>query len=161
MADLERQPHSPAPDSPGEPSAELAEAAARLRVLTGALMRRLRAAGEGSGVTLSQASVLSRLDRDGPATTVALARAERVRPQSMGATLAALEETGLVERSPHPSDRRQAIMSLTGEGRRQLADVRRTREGWIARALAERLDERERAVVVEALGLLSRLTEED
>ncbi|MCC3775763.1 MarR family winged helix-turn-helix transcriptional regulator [Streptomyces sp. UNOB3_S3] len=155
MKDREQPPAAPAP------SAELAEAAARLRVLTGQLMRRLRAASEGTDVTLSQASALSRLDREGPATTVALARAERVRPQSMGATLAALEVAGLVERSPHPSDRRQAIMSLTGQGRVRLAEVRREREGWIARALAERLDEREQAVVVEALGLLARLAEEE
>lgn len=155
MKDREQPTAAPAP------SAELAEAAARLRVLTGQLMRRLRAASEGTDVTLSQAAALSRLDREGPATTVALARAERVRPQSMGATLAALEEAGLVERSPHPSDRRQAIMSLTGQGRLRLAEVRREREGWIARALAERLDEREQAVVVEALGLLARLAEDD
>ncbi|MFF4160467.1 MarR family winged helix-turn-helix transcriptional regulator [Streptomyces sp. NPDC001678] len=155
MKDREQPPAAPAP------SAELVEAAARLRVLTGQLMRRLRTASEGTDVTLSQASALSRLDREGPATTVALARAERVRPQSMGATLAALEEAGLVERSPHPSDRRQAIMSLTEQGRLRLAEVRREREGWIAGALAERLDEREQAVVVEALGLLARLAEED
>lgn len=149
------------PSAAPAPSAELAEAAARLRVLTGQLTRRLRAASEGTDVTLSQASALSRLDREGPATTVTLARAERVRPQSMGATLAALEEAGLVERSPHPSDRRQAIMSLTEQGRLRLAEVRREREGWIASALAERLDEREQAVVVEALGLLARLAEEE
>ncbi|NVK77620.1 MarR family transcriptional regulator [Streptomyces morookaense] len=124
-------------------------------------MRRLRAASEGEGVTLSQAAVLSRLDRHGPATTVALARAERVRPQSMGATVGALEEEGLVQRSPHPTDRRQAIMSLTDKGRRQLTEVRRTREGWIAQALGERLDEREQAVVIEALDLLARLAEDE
>ncbi|MFF4403399.1 MarR family winged helix-turn-helix transcriptional regulator [Streptomyces sp. NPDC001262] len=153
---IHEQPPSPA----AAVSPELAEAAAKLRVLTGQLMRRLRAASEGEGVTLSQAAVLSRLDRHGPATTVALARAERVRPQSMGATLGALEEEGLVERSPHPTDGRQAIMSLTDKGRRQLTEVRRTREGWIAQALGERLDAREQAVVIEALDLLTRLAEE-
>ncbi|GHF05769.1 MULTISPECIES: MarR family winged helix-turn-helix transcriptional regulator [Streptomyces] len=154
---IHEQPQSPAAAAPPE----LAEAAAKLRVLTGQLMRRLRAASEGEGVTLSQAAVLSRLDRHGPATTVALARAERVRPQSMGATVGALEEEGLVQRSPHPTDRRQAIMSLTDKGRRQLTEVRRTREGWIAQALGERLDEREQAVVIEALDLLARLAEDE
>ncbi|MEU7169278.1 MarR family transcriptional regulator [Streptomyces morookaense] len=154
---IHEQPQPPAAAAPPE----LAEAAAKLRILTGQLMRRLRAASEGEGVTLSQAAVLSRLDRHGPATTVALARAERVRPQSMGATVGALEEEGLVQRSPHPTDRRQAIMSLTDKGRRQLTEVRRTREGWIAQALGERLDEREQAVVIEALDLLARLAEDE
>ncbi|WP_344022795.1 MarR family transcriptional regulator [Streptomyces luteireticuli] len=143
------------------PSAdELHDAASKIRALAGQLTRRLREASEGADVTMSQAAVLSRLDRRGPATTVELARAERVRPQSMGATLAALEDAGLVERSPHPTDRRQTLMSLTAEGRRQLTEVRRTREGWIAQALREGLDDRERAVVVEAVDLLARLVEE-
>lgn len=152
MTAHEHQP--PAPD-------ELHEAASKIRALAGQLTRRLREASEGADVTMSQAAVLSRLDRRGPATTVELARAERVRPQSMGATLAALEDAGLVERSPHPTDRRQMLMSLTEEGRRQVEEVRRTREGWIARALREGLDERERAVVVEAVDLLARLVEEE
>ncbi|WP_171170076.1 MarR family winged helix-turn-helix transcriptional regulator [Streptomyces sp. I05A-00742] len=150
---------SPAPAASAELT-ELHEAASRLRVLAGQLTRRLRAAGEGTDVTLSQAAVLSGLDRRGPATTVELARWERVRPQSMGATLAGLEEAGLVERSPHPSDRRQVLISLSPEGRHRLAEVRRAREGWIAQALRERFDERERAVVVEAIGLLERLAED-
>lgn len=142
------------------PPMDLPEAAAKLRTLAGQLTRRLRAASGGEGVTMSQAFVLSRLDRRGPATTVELARAERVRPQSMGATLSTLEEAGLVARSPHPSDRRQTIISLTPEGRRQIAEGRRTREGWIVQALSERLDDRERAVVLEAIDLLGRLTDD-
>ncbi|MEV5506760.1 MarR family winged helix-turn-helix transcriptional regulator [Streptomyces orinoci] len=145
--------------SAGQP--DLAEVASKLRALSGQLTRRLRAASEGDGITMSQAAVLSRLVRKGPATTVELARAERVRPQSMGATLAALEEAGLVQRSPHPSDRRQMIMSLTEQGRRKIEEGRRIKESWIVQALRDRLDDRERAVVIEAIELLGRLTEED
>ncbi|MFI0737555.1 MarR family winged helix-turn-helix transcriptional regulator [Streptomyces sp. NPDC021100] len=151
---------SPVPAGAPELS-ELHETASRIRVLTGQLARRLRAAGERTDLTLSQSAVLSRLDRRGPATTVELARAEGVRPQSMGTTLAGLEEAGLIERTPHPSDRRQIVISLSPEGLRRLGEAREVREGWIARALEERFDARERAVVVEAIGLLERLTDGD
>ncbi|MGK5637445.1 MarR family winged helix-turn-helix transcriptional regulator [Streptomyces sp. URMC 126] len=151
---------SPAPAAAPELT-EPHEVASRLRVVTGQLSRRLRAAGENMGLSLSQAAVLSRLDRRGPATTVELARAEHVRPQSMGTTVAALEEAGLIERSPHPSDRRQVLISLTAEGTRRLKEAQGLREGWIARALEERFDERERAIMAEAVGLLERLAEGD
>jgi DNA-binding MarR family transcriptional regulator len=141
-------------------AAEIIAASAELRARAGQLMRRLRAASEGSEVTMSQASVLSRLDRCGPATTSALAKAEGVRPQSMGATLLALEEAGMVARTPHPTDRRQALMLLTRKGRHHLEEVRRSREGWLVEALEQRLDDRERAVMIEAIGLLGRLVDE-
>ena len=41
--------------------------------------------------------------------------AEAVKPQSMGATLSALEESGLVKRSSDPNDGRQVIFRLTAE----------------------------------------------
>jgi DNA-binding MarR family transcriptional regulator len=143
-----------------EPQPDLAEVASELRSLAGQLMRRLRAASEDSGVTMSQASVLSRLDRGGPATTSVLARAEGVRSQSMGATLVTLEEAGMVARTPHPTDRRQALMLITRKGSRHLDEVRRSREGWLVEALQDRLDEREQSVLVEAVELLRRIVEE-
>jgi len=39
-----------------------------------------------------------------------------------------LEERGLVQRSPHPTDGRQVILSPTGPGRSMLAGNRRARE---------------------------------
>ena len=64
----------------------------------GLLIRRIRATAASQELSLSERSVMSRLDNNGPATTAELARAEGVKPQSMGATVAALEERGLVER---------------------------------------------------------------
>ena len=68
------------------------------------LVRRMRQVQETSGLTLSERSALSRLDRDGPTTSAALARHEQISPQSMGATLSGLEERGLVDRRPDPRD---------------------------------------------------------
>ncbi|AEW98576.1 MarR family winged helix-turn-helix transcriptional regulator [Streptantibioticus cattleyicolor] len=139
---------------------QLEDAASELRFLVGRLMRRLRAVSEDAPITFSQASVLSLVDRHGPATTAALAKAERMRPQSMGATIMALEEAGLVERTADPSDGRQSLIQLSDKGRHHLKEVRRTREGWLVEALEDRLDPHERAVVIQALHLLRRLVEE-
>ena len=81
------------------PSAQVVKGASELRLVLGQLVRRLRAE---YAFPVAQASVLSRLDREGPQTASALATAERVRPQSMAQTLAELETAGLIERRPDP-----------------------------------------------------------
>jgi DNA-binding MarR family transcriptional regulator len=134
---------------------EVSQAAAELRTVIGQLIRRLRAEYRFS---LSQAAVLGRLDRGGPATTSALAAAERVKPQSMARTVAELEAAGLVARTADPGDRRQRLVDLTGPGRSALDEERRRREGWLAQAIAE-LSEREQALLVEAVDLLRRLAQ--
>src|SRR5882672_9778771 len=97
-----------------DPNAARASAlAGDLRVLIGKLKRRLREQAHTGDLTWSQMSVLSRLEREGPATVTTLARAEGVRPQSMGATVSVLEEAGLVSGAPDASDGRQTILSLT------------------------------------------------
>src|SRR5215472_6847129 len=82
----------------------------------GLLVRRVRAAAASHEPSLTEAAVMARLAKDGPATTADLARAESVKPQSMGATIAALEEMGIVERKPHPTDGRQVNIELTATG---------------------------------------------
>ncbi len=103
--------------------------------------------------------MLGRLDREGPQSTVELAAAERVRPQSMGQTLAELEAQGLISRRPDETDRRRTLIELTDEGRRELAEDRRRREGWLAQAIARDFSEEEHEVLNRAVALLARLTE--
>ncbi|GHF79742.1 MarR family transcriptional regulator [Streptomyces thermodiastaticus] len=122
------------------------------------LNRRMRAASPQGSLSPSQRIVLGRL-HDGPATTAALARAEHVRPQSMRVTLAALEASGLVERSPHPTDGRQVVFSLTGAGRRRLTELRQAKETWLADAIAARLDADEQRVLAQAVELMKRLVQ--
>src|SRR5882757_9214554 len=89
------------------------------------LVRRVRQAQvEEGGLTPPETSALSRLDRGGPATSSALAKLEQISPQSMGATLAALEARGLVERRPDPLDGRRVVLSVTSAGRQVLQDKR-------------------------------------
>ncbi|HEV3053169.1 MAG TPA: MarR family transcriptional regulator [Solirubrobacteraceae bacterium] len=130
--------------------------ASDLRLVLGQLMRRLRAEHSFS---LSQGAVLGRLDREGPLGTVELASAERVRPQSMGQTLAELEAQGLVVRRPHETDRRRTLIDLTDDGRRVLAEDRKRRIGWLAEAIDRELSAEEQETLDRAVALLARLAE--
>ncbi|MFF2325125.1 MULTISPECIES: MarR family winged helix-turn-helix transcriptional regulator [unclassified Streptomyces] len=144
-------------DGPGgdEPGAE--QVAAQLTDVVSRLLRRLRSSSSDSLLTPTQRSVLSRLDREGPATTAALARAEYVRPQSMRLTLGALESQGIVERTPDPADGRKSVMSITETGLRTLGAVRAAKRDWLAEAIAAELDGAERRTVAEAAELIDRL----
>ncbi|MFC5719253.1 MarR family winged helix-turn-helix transcriptional regulator [Streptomyces gamaensis] len=142
------------------PDTQQERAAADLAAAVSQLMRRLRTASPQGALTPSQRAVLGRLANDGPAAIAALARAELVRPQSMRVILGVLEEAGLVARSPHPTDGRQVVFSLTPEGREAVASVRHSKHSWLADAIAHRLDAGERRTLAEATELLKRLVEE-
>jgi DNA-binding MarR family transcriptional regulator len=122
------------------------------------LRRRLVDLADTRELTPSQLSVLSRLGKEGPASASDLAAAERIRPQSVAATLAVLEERGLVVRRPDPGDGRRQLVSLSREGTALFDDRRRHREEWLSRVLEERLTESERQTVIKAAALLDRLT---
>ncbi|MZD03886.1 MarR family transcriptional regulator [Streptomyces sp. SID5785] len=132
--------------------------AADLAGAVGRLARRMRTASPDSLLTPTQRTVMARLDREGPATTAALARAEYVRPQSMRLTVGALEERGFVSRAPDPDDGRQSVVSVTDAGREVLASVRAAKQSWLARTLDSELDAAERRTLAEAIALLERLT---
>jgi DNA-binding MarR family transcriptional regulator len=124
----------------------------------GLLIRRVRAAASTHELSWSEAAVLGRLRRDGPATTADLARAETVRPQSMGATVAALEEMGLVERKPHPTDGRQVNIVLTAKGTAVCKSSKDAKLKWLAQAIA-RLDDKDRETLFAAGEIIERLVE--
>ncbi len=125
---------------------------------TGLLRRRLRAEANPDELIWSQLSAIGRLYREGPATTADLARAEGVKPQSMGATLTSLEREGLVSRAAHPSDGRQMLYSLTDAGIAARAQHQLLKRAWLASALAK-LDEHEQASLHIALQVIRRLGE--
>jgi DNA-binding MarR family transcriptional regulator len=140
---------------------ESAVAAARdLRVVFSRLRRRLRDVAIGGDLTPSQTAVLTRLWKEGASSASALAGAERVRPQSMATIVAALDQHGLIERTPDPEDGRRQMVSLTEAGRERAESDRQVREEWLARAMQERYSEAERQIILDALSLLERLTEQ-
>jgi DNA-binding MarR family transcriptional regulator len=130
-----------------------------LRVLIGQLRRRLREQASFGDLTWSQTSVLSRLDREGPATVTSLARAEGMRPQSMGATVSALQAAGLVSGSPDPEDGRQTILSLTPTCQEWIKAGRSAKEDWLFRAIQTKLSPEEQEGLASAVELLKRLAE--
>ncbi|MEB4208498.1 MarR family winged helix-turn-helix transcriptional regulator [Mycobacterium sp. 94-17] len=134
-------------------------AARDIRVVFSRLRRRLKEIAV-DGLTPSQTAVLTRLWKEGPSSASVLAGAERVRPQSMATILAVLGQRGLIKRAPDPSDGRRQVVSLTPAGKMRAESDRRTREEWLARTMQERYTESERRVIVDALSLLERLTEQ-
>jgi DNA-binding MarR family transcriptional regulator len=89
----------------------------------------------------------------------ALAEAEGVRPQSMGATIAVLREAGLISGSPDPNDGRQTVLSLTPACLEALKASRTKREDWLFQGIRQRLSPSEQKTLAEAIGLLQRLVE--
>ena len=140
-------------------SPRTAALAAELRVVAGQLRRRLREQSSLGDLTESQLAVLRRLDSDGPATVSALARAEGMRPQSMGANIAALETAGLVNGSPDPNDGRQTIWSLSAACREKIKAGRMAKEDWLYRTLQAKLTPAEQDELARAVELLKRLVE--
>ena len=133
-----------------------ANVASDLRVVLAQLTRRLRAENR---LPLSHASVLGRLDRCGPQSVSDLAAAERVRPQSMAQTVTDLETDGSVTRRPDPDDRRRALVELTDEGLTRLQADRAARDGWLARAIADKLSPEDQDTLESAVELLRQLAE--
>jgi DNA-binding MarR family transcriptional regulator len=87
-----------------------------------------------------------------------LAEHEKVQPPSMTRVIAVLEERNLVHRSPHPTDRRQVVLTVTEEGRALVQRVRRRKDAWLARRLAE-LTAQERATLRAAVPILEKLSQ--
>ncbi len=147
-------------DSPDDQTPPAAALAQDLRGLVGKLKRRLREQSNVGDLTPSQISVLLRLEKGGPATTSDLARAEGMRPQSMGAVIAALEIAGLVSGAPDPADGRRTILSLTDHCRRWVQEDRAARQDWLLRTLQAQLSPQEQAQLAAAVPLLRRLVDD-
>ena len=136
----------------------LIETAAEIRRGTNRLTRRLRAERSADALSVNKLSVLSHLYHNGPTAPGRLAAAEHQRPQSLTRVFAELEQAGLIVRSSGSQDRRQAVLTLTAEGLRALADDMAERDAWLAAALAG-LSETERDLLRIAGRLMDRLAD--
>jgi DNA-binding MarR family transcriptional regulator len=143
----------------GKPSVD--EVASAVQAAVRLLVQRLRQThtAEGGDLTSSETSAMARIDRTGPTTPTELARLERISPQSMGATLAALEERGLVVREADPADGRRAILSLTQAGQELLRRRRSARSELLSHALANNFTRAELQQLKVAAPLIERLAE--
>jgi DNA-binding MarR family transcriptional regulator len=153
-------PAEPAPAAHTAPDAlEALTLATDIRALFGKLKRRLREQAGAAELTPSQAAVLSQLERNGPSTVTELAQAEGVRPQSMGATVAALEAAGFVTGSPDPNDGRRTFLSISEMAIEKFAANRAARESWLFRAIQENLTQQEQRDLARGVELLSKLVD--
>ena len=134
-----------------------------LRISVSRLARRLRVERIGLGETEAvlsdiQLAALAALERHGSMTPGELADHEKVQPPSMTRVIAVLEERGLVLRAPHATDRRQVMLTVTGEGKQLVQRVRRRRDAWLAQRLQE-LTPQERKVLGAAAPVLEKLSQ--
>ena len=144
------------------PAAEVTDAdlhalAADLRIVLVGMRKRLRQEATLGDFSFNQLQVVLRLERDGPATVSALAKAEGMRPQSMSEMVAVLKAGGLLAGAPDPADGRQTLISLTPACGRALRANRSAREDWLFGAMRRKLDADEQAQLIAACALLQRL----
>lgn len=135
------------------------DVAAALRVSIGLLLRRMRQVRVDGELSVPETAALARLDRGGPATSSALAKLEQISPQSMGATLSALEARGLVGRSSDEQDGRRVVLSVTAAGRQMLRNRRDARTEQLALALSAGFTRTELSQLMAAAPLLERLAQ--
>ncbi len=123
------------------------------------LNRRLRQVRPLGDVTQSQLSALTSLELAGALTPRELAEAERVQPPTLTKIVAKLEQLGLVQRTPHPTDGRQVVLSATDAGREVFTEHRRARDEWLTNRLAG-LTAEEQATLNAAAAILTRLAKD-
>lgn len=133
--------------------------ATAFRLAVARISRRLRQTHAVGDLTLAEVSALSRLDRDGSASPGALAELERVRPQAMAATVATLEERGLLRRRTDAEDGRRSILSVTPAGRKVLLNRRSESNERLAEVLDAEFTPAERRKLLAVLPLLERLAD--
>jgi DNA-binding MarR family transcriptional regulator len=135
-------------------------AIADLALAIGLLVRRIRssAPAEIHDLSWTQKAVIARLDKEGPMTTAELARAEGVKPQSMGVAVALLEEIGMLERKAHPTDGRQVNIRLTSKALALRKSLKEAKETWLSQAI-DRLSKQEQATLFAAGDVIKRLVE--
>ncbi|HEX4451410.1 MAG TPA: MarR family transcriptional regulator [Kofleriaceae bacterium] len=129
-----------------------------LRAAVSALVRRMRAESANQKYSWPQLVVLKRLETEGPMTTADLARAERIKPQTMGELIGDLEADELVLRRDDAADGRRRLVSITRAGSRAVTESRAERQSWLARAIETQLDADEQRALAGAIDILRKLS---
>ena len=136
-----------------------AEIATLMRDGINRLNRRLRQVRPIGELTQSQLSALTSIELAGALTPRDLADVERVRPPTMTRVIAKLESKGLIQRTPHPTDGRQVILSATAAGHEVFVEHGRVRDEWLTtRVIALPAEEQETLHV--AAEILKRLAKD-
>ena len=134
---------------------QVSASARRLRLAAVPLVRQLRQQAIGT-FTPTQLSVIGAIHRDGPIALGDLAARERLSPPTISKVVAALEDTGFIERIPDAQDRRVCRVRVTPSGQAWIERNQAVRDEWLAARIAA-LDPAERAALDDALPVLERL----
>lgn len=124
-----------------------------MRILAGS-MHQARASDSPS-LNIGQLRMLEML-RSGAWTLGGLAERHHVAASTMSRTVDVLVKRDWVERRSHPEDRRQVLLSLTGEGIEALAEMRRRAAATVTH-LIEQMSDEERARLFDGLQVLQKL----
>ncbi len=135
---------------------EIDEMAERLRLVFRAMKRQAVSVTGPDGPTHAETFILALLDERGAMTPSALSVAQNVRPQSVGQALDAMSARDWVARGPHPTDRRQILITLAPAGRRVLATGRRQRQAWLVKELG-RIRPADRRPLSSSIAIFERL----
>ena len=117
------------------------------------VLRRLTPRSE---LSLTAASTLRRLERNGPHRLCELHTPEGVSQPAMTQLVTRLEKEGLARRGSDPADGRAVVVTITEAGREAVARRREGRTRALA-ALLEQLPAEDHAAIVAALPALERL----
>ena len=150
---------APATTQPRPAASDPAIDVARLRVAIARLSRRLRR-HELAGLTPTQLSALSTVERAGPLRLGDLAAVEGIAPSTLTRLVTVLEERGYVERCPVPGDARASTLVIAQPGHEVLERIREQSTILLAGRLRTLTDE-QRSALAAALPALERLAETD
>ncbi len=139
------------------PTTDLDRVAEDLLNSVSTFVRRIRQQRVDGGLSLPQRRALSRLSQCGPTTASELARLEQMSAQSMGATLARLEDQQLIARTADPRDGRRVSLSITDAGQRLLRQRRSAHTEQLVTALSTGFTNEELRQLTAAAPLIERL----
>ncbi|WP_433204888.1 MarR family winged helix-turn-helix transcriptional regulator [Dactylosporangium sp. CS-047395] len=138
------------------PAARTALDPARLTVAVERTFSLLRQGNPPNDISLTAASTLRRLEREGPRRLTELATAEGVTQPAMTQLVQRLEREGLADRAADPADGRAVLVRITRAGS-ELLVRRRSVRAEALEALLAHVSEDDQALIAAALPALERL----
>lgn len=127
----------------------------QLRLSLFRLSRRLRKRSQ-TGLTPSQQSAMSVIERHGPVRLNRLGELEQITKSSVTRLVAKLEERGLIARLPDPDDGRSWQVALTPAGRRLMEESAHRADEYLAAQIAA-LPAGDQRRILEVVPVLQRL----
>ena len=131
----------------------------QLNIIQRSMRQRLQAEFARGNLTGPQRLVMSVVVRTQGLSLKQLSEAVSLAHSTVSGIVDRLVQQGLIERQPHPTDRRKILIALSQDGRDRLNDDRRRRVSWLAEAITDRLNSREQRILANTLSLLDRLIE--